>query len=60
MFHVYAEGCLSLLHVPGIVEKYCGQSGDTSLVTLQRTYLITAGTLLRFGVKHANTRIKLQ
>lgn len=60
MFHIYAQDCLSLLHVPGIVEKYCELSEDTSLVTFQRTYLITVGTMLWFGVKHANIRIKLQ
>jgi hypothetical protein len=60
MLHVYSQNCLSLFHVPGIVETYCQQSGDTSLVTFQRTHLITAGTILRFGVKHAHIRIKLK
>jgi len=60
MFHVYSQDCLSLLHVPDVVEKYCRQSGDTSLVTFQRTHLITARTMLRFCVKHAHIRIKLQ
>jgi len=58
MFHVNSQDCLSLFHVPDIVEKYYQQSGDASLVTFQRTYLITAGTMLRFGVKHVHIRKK--
>lgn len=60
MFHMYSQDSLSLFHVPNIVENYCQQSGDASLFTFQRTYLIAAGTMLRFGVKHAHIRIKHQ
>jgi len=60
MFHMYSQDCLSLFHVPNIVEIYCQQSGDASLVTFQRMYLIAARTMLRFGVKHVHIGIKLQ